>query len=251
MGFQFSTKPHDLESLPVDIDAFMADADAFIDEIVPNWKKNKTYNYKLDNGNKESVTTYGKTIDGEYWLARVSKHSQNKHEDFIKYLIGENDEEGEIKDLYSHSKYETEYIEVLDKWEKIELESMGQVTEEIKKNWVAIKGFYELGSPLTTREFNQFLIAKVPTKSSNGFVIQLVANKPLESGNVHGVYVSIERIKFLENGETEWIMCTSSDSGGNVPKWLQNAMISKAVSSDVPSFLNWINCGGPTKSELF
>jgi hypothetical protein len=154
-----------------------------------------------------------------------------------------------VKDVYTHSKNETKYIEVLDKWEPIPLDSYPGFAqhankEQLEREWVSIKAFYELGAPLTTREFNEFLFVQPPVANDStqtGYVIQLVADKALESSNVRGLYCSIERVRLLENGETEWIMCTTSDSGGNVPKWLQNSMISKSVSGDVPGFLNWLN----------
>lgn len=255
MPFQFDTKEISVDSLPKATLQFVKDANDLIESITTKqWSKNKTYSYTLQNGTKEQVTTYGYTNKDtkEYWLSRVSSHSLDRYkfEDFVKYIVGVDPETGKIESVYKHTEYETEYIHVLSKWGKIPLESYPEYKHlrpddkgHLEK-WGSIYAEYELGAPLTTRQFNEFILVIEPGYFSEdtAFVIQLVSNKPSESNHVKGVYCSIERIKLKKEDNTvEWIMATSSDSGGNVPKWLQNSMISKSVAGDVPSFLNWIN----------
>ncbi|KAH3680815.1 hypothetical protein WICMUC_000166 [Wickerhamomyces mucosus] len=249
MGFQFDTKPHSIDSLPKDTLSFINDANELIESVVDKWTKLKTYSYKLNNGLKEQVTTYGYTDPNtkEYWLSRISIHDNNRYnfQDFLKYIVGYDSING--LDIYKHTEYELNYIHVLSKWNKIPLDSYPEYSSlsnsNLNNNWGSISVEYELGSPLKTRQFNEFIFIVEPGiyDSNVAFIIQLVSNKPVSPDKVAGVYVSIERIKLLDNNEIEWRMATSSDSGGNVPKWLQNSMISKSVAGDVPSFLNWLN----------
>ncbi|CDR38751.1 CYFA0S02e05292g1_1 [Cyberlindnera fabianii] len=249
MVFKFSTEARTLLDIPTDPKQFVQDADALVGNVESSWKKHKTYTYKLDDGSKESVTTYGTNLNGEYWLSRVSSHAEKTFafDKMAKYLLGaDKTESGEysVIDLYKHTEYETDYIHVLSKWDKVPLESydeFAKIADDTHlKRWASIRAEYELGAPLTTREFNEFIMIVEPGYINDcGYVIQLVSNRVTSTGHVKGVYCSIERIRKVGD-EVEWIMCTCSDSGGNVPKWLQNSMISKSVAADVPSFLNWV-----------
>ncbi|KAH3684425.1 hypothetical protein WICPIJ_004611 [Wickerhamomyces pijperi] len=253
MPFQFDTKENTLLSIPKDTLQFVKEANDLIESVTTKqWSKNKTYSYTLQNGQKEQVTTYYQTNKQtkEYWLSRVSTHSLDRYkfEDFAKFIGGVEPKTGKVESIYKHTEYETEYIHVLSKWGAIPLDSYPEYqqlesTEHLQK-WGSIYAEYELGAPLTTRQFNEFILVVEPGYFSEDtlFVIQLVSNKPLENSHVKGVYCSIERVRLDKAGNcVEWIMATSSDSGGSVPKWLQNSMISKSVAGDVPSFLNWLN----------
>lgn len=57
---------------------------------------------------------------------------------------------------------------------------------------------------------------------------------------VIGAYTSIERIRALPSGETEWIMATASDAKGSLPQWMQKMAVPSAVAKDVDMFLGWI-----------
>jgi len=263
MSFHFNTKPHTLETIPKDTPHFVEQADALI-ESVTNWTKNKEYQYTLNDNSQESVTTYHTKIDKEHWVSRVSKHDSMKYpyDEMIKYLLGcsKTNDEYIMDDLYNHTKYEMEYIEVLNKWKPIPLDSYPEYknlsTTTHLSNWYSVITEYELGSPLKTRQFNEFILIQPPSSSSSSsssldtsfpkkaYVISLVAepilNHDNSNDNVQAVYSSIERIELLNDTEWEWRMCTCSDAGGSVPKWIQNAMISKNVAMDVPNYLNWI-----------
>lgn len=251
MPFEFNTKAHSLKTLPTDTDQFVKEADELIESITSQWSKNKDYHYTLKDTSKESVTTYHTKISKEHWVSRVSTHDNTKYpfHKAIKYLLGSEEKDGVyvIDDIYKHTEYEMGYIEVLSKWFKVELESFPEYKElenvEHLKNWYSIIAEYELGAPLKTRQFNEFILIVPPnlTNPNKAFVISVVSNDKNDPSNDHvqGVYSSIERIE-LKGDSWEWRMCTCSDAGGNVPKWLQNAMISKNVAMDVPNFLNWL-----------
>lgn len=57
---------------------------------------------------------------------------------------------------------------------------------------------------------------------------------------MRGRYVSVERVRELHDGAAvEWRMATSSDAGGNIPRFVTNASLPKSIAEDVPSFLKW------------
>lgn len=61
-----------------------------------------------------------------------------------------------------------------------------------------------------------------------------------EASRVRGKYVSVERVRELHDGAAvEWRMATSSDAGGNIPRFVTNASLPKSIAEDVPSFLKW------------
>lgn len=80
----------------------------------------------------------------------------------------------------------------------------------------------------------------------------------LEEKGVRGRYAGVERLVELENGNTEWRMASSGSSGGFVPGFLTNGMMSSSIAKvsffflirvqpssvttnnqDVPHFFNW------------
>jgi hypothetical protein len=61
-----------------------------------------------------------------------------------------------------------------------------------------------------------------------------------EKARVRGKYVSVELVKEHPDGSVEWRMATSSDAGGNIPRFITNASMPKNVAEDVPSFLHWM-----------
>ncbi|KAI0385834.1 hypothetical protein F5Y04DRAFT_276357 [Hypomontagnella monticulosa] len=61
-----------------------------------------------------------------------------------------------------------------------------------------------------------------------------------EKGALVAVYVSVERIRKMEDGKVEWLMATASDAGGALPAWVQNLAAPGVIWKDVPLFLGWI-----------
>ena len=67
------------------------------------------------------------------------------------------------------------------------------------------------------------------------------AKQGAEKTRVRGKYVSAERVRELDNGmKVEWKMATSSDAGGNIPRFMTNSSLPNSISEDVPSFLKWM-----------
>ncbi|CAI8508998.1 unnamed protein product [Hanseniaspora opuntiae] len=77
--------------------------------------------------------------------------------------------------------------------------------------------------------------------SEISYVITL-RSKPDDSEKIKCYYVSVEMLKYNSNEQRlEWCMATTSDAGGNLPKFLQKWGIDKAIVEDVPSFLQYIH----------
>lgn len=91
----------------------------------------------------------------------------------------------------------------------------------------------------------------------------------LEEKGVKGRYVSVERLKELENGKVEWQMATSSTPGGKIPSFIAESTMDSTISQvslyrcgitipvsrcsnnggqDVTHFLHWFH-GIRSKSE--
>lgn len=54
-----------------------------------------------------------------------------------------------------------------------------------------------------------------------------------------GEYVSVERVRELENKDVMWEMATASDAKGKLPMMLQKMGVPGAVVKDVGFFLKW------------
>lgn len=57
---------------------------------------------------------------------------------------------------------------------------------------------------------------------------------------MRGRYVSVELVRELGGDAVEWRMATSSDAGGNIPRFITNGTLPKSIAEDVPSFLKWM-----------
>lgn len=53
----------------------------------------------------------------------------------------------------------------------------------------------------------------------------------LEEKGVKGRYVSVESIKQLPNGNTEWRMATSSTPGGRIPSFIVESTMASSISA--------------------
>ena len=57
-----------------------------------------------------------------------------------------------------------------------------------------------------------------------------------EEKGVKGRYVSVERLKELENGKIEWRMATSSSPGGSLPSFLVESTMAGQIAAVSVSF---------------
>ncbi|KAI0523856.1 hypothetical protein F5B22DRAFT_592282 [Xylaria bambusicola] len=83
----------------------------------------------------------------------------------------------------------------------------------------------------------EFVIVSIPVPD---FATSDKANLSKEKGALIAFYVSIERIRKLDNGKIEWLLGTASDAAGVLPLWIQDIALLGIVWKDVPMFLGWI-----------
>ncbi|EDO18305.1 hypothetical protein Kpol_1039p56 [Vanderwaltozyma polyspora DSM 70294] len=251
-GFQLSPQPYDNDELPTNKEEIKEVGEFMSRDVLKNWKKGKCYKFKTNKLIKDkkdiSVQTYNKHIDSDFWMSRVSHHKIDKdtYYKIVYYLNGSKKDpktgKWVMKDRAFRSKMEKEYIEVLNKFE---------ILEQTDSGWVLVNLEYELGKPLATREFNEWVYPIEPYKSKSSkletsMIVCLVANRPLKESTIHenhtkAYYASVEKLEYdYEKEELIWTMCTTSDAGGNVPKFLQNATIAKTVAKDIPYLFDYI-----------
>src|SRR5271154_2769031 len=63
---------------------------------------------------------------------------------------------------------------------------------------------------------------------------------PHQEHYTRGLYESIELVRDLGDEGIEWLMATASSPEGNIPSWVSERVMPGKLSSDVPSFLKWI-----------
>ncbi|CAD6584290.1 MAG: hypothetical protein TREMPRED_003790 [Tremellales sp. Tagirdzhanova-0007] len=56
--------------------------------------------------------------------------------------------------------------------------------------------------------------------------------------------------EFTCERKVEWKMATSSDAGGNIPRFMTNSSLASSISEDVPSFLKWMVRRFPEGGEV-
>jgi len=210
------------------------------------------------------------TTDGhkeqENWFARYSKHSQEKSSGGVTWdewksglLIGRAENEleyvGSVKDVHKVFEYPTQNLK-----ENLESTSdgfpVGAITTEI------LEVVHALPPPLSKRTFPVLAISShLDEKSFTTVQIpvdhleELVDGKGEKlKGGLHkkGVlarYVSIERVRLLDDGDIEWIMGTASDAGGVLPGFVQKLGIPGTIAKDVGWFVGWSLNGQPRKSQ--
>ncbi|SCU90024.1 LAME_0E06700g1_1 [Lachancea meyersii CBS 8951] len=244
MPFDLTTKAYKKEDLPASQDEIVKASQELIDQVCTTWKKGKCFHYTLStnptlDSDKVAVQTYHTNRNNEYWLSRVSEHKVDVslYERLVKVLNGSVKEGTNwiLPDRTARSRVEKDYIETLNRVE---------IVETTESGWVGVNLEYELGKPLTTREFNEWVYVVPPSATEEPdtetcMVVSVVADAPLRDSvaHTHAVYASVETLDY--NSKTQnlvWKMATTSDAGGNVPKWIQNTMIAKTVAKDVIHF---------------
>ncbi|KXN91502.1 hypothetical protein AN958_00764 [Leucoagaricus sp. SymC.cos] len=151
---------------------------------------------------------------------------------------------------------EKEFIQIINKVTQVkELSPTAQI-------WTLL---YKFPFPVTNRIFTVLqVVHKEGTALPSGLIvsipIDLSEHKELQKYEEKGeraYYVSVERVKQLENGNVEWRMATSSDVGGLIPKFATEMSMPKSIAEvsislraldrlgtiypiqDVPHFLQW------------
>lgn len=212
------------------------------------WKKGKLYRFDLPSVNitqdsKCHVQTYGRHVNKDYWLCRESEHSMDAehYRAIVDVLNGSQFDSTtaswSLPDRTARSTMEQNYIETL---------SQCKVMRQ-HRGWVLVNLQYELGKPLATREFNEWVYPLLPAREGSletCYVVSLVSSDPIRDphNHTHAIYASVERLQYdFDSNVLTWSMCTASDAGGNVPKWIQNTTIARTVAKDVPYLITWMS----------
>ncbi|KAI1118828.1 hypothetical protein F5Y14DRAFT_181762 [Nemania sp. NC0429] len=192
-------------------------------------------------------------FDEETWAARLSVH-----EDVAKKGTASWDEFDRSFRL-EHGKTEMAFTPNViganeaQRWDcaGIELEEAGQSWDSF--SLVVEEMRHKVGRPVLKDRTFPVLQLSCAVKESTGapeFVIVSIpvpdfatsdkASLSKEKGAQIALYVSIERIRKLEDGKIEWLLGTASDAAGVLPLWIQDIALLGIVWKDVPLFLGWI-----------
>ncbi|WVQ96016.1 hypothetical protein IAU59_003116 [Kwoniella sp. CBS 9459] len=146
--------------------------------------------------------------------------------------------------LEYHSENEREYIESMR-----ETECLHVYRKHVAEVW---RLTYRTPPPTNPRTFVVLLLSRELKDAPRGERAFMNISIPFdhpdckektgnEKSRVRGKYVSVERVRELDGGEVvEWRMATSSDAGGNIPRFVTNGSLPNSISEDVPSFLGWM-----------
>lgn len=162
-----------------------------------------------------------------------------------------------IIDPFLHTKNESKYIEYIQNYKTLNLENNTANDNDNGTLFIDDTGFlinvsltYKLSPILALRKFNEYIFTSLPITGDDGiisiFLISLVSKDSNSSDNnaqnlVIGKYFSIEKLEInLISKKLIWKMITLSDSGGYLPKFIQNMAICKEISHDVPNFIEYL-----------
>ncbi|KAI1368804.1 hypothetical protein F5Y08DRAFT_294883 [Xylaria arbuscula] len=191
--------------------------------------------------------------DEETWATRLSVH-----EDAAKKGTASWDE-FEHSFRLEHAKTEMAFTPNViaaneaQRWDcaGIELEEGGQLWDRFQ--FVVEEMRHKIGRPFLKDRTFPVLQVSCAVKEGTGAPEFVVVSIPVpdfgtsdkaslskEKGAQIAFYVSIERIRKLENGKIEWLLGTASDAAGILPLWIQDIALLDIVWKDVPMFLSWI-----------
>ncbi|KAI1188930.1 hypothetical protein F5B17DRAFT_393426 [Nemania serpens] len=192
-------------------------------------------------------------VEEETWAARLSIH-----EDAAKKGTASWDEFDHSFRL-EHGKTEMAFTpDVIganeaQRWDcsGIELEEAGQSWDRL--SLVVEEMRHKVGRPILKDRTFPVLQLSCAVKQGTGapecvivsipvpdFATSDKANLSKEKGAQIAYYVSVERIRKLEDGKIEWLLGTASDAAGVLPLWIQDLALPGIVWKDVPMFLGWI-----------
>ncbi|WVW86973.1 hypothetical protein I302_109029 [Kwoniella bestiolae CBS 10118] len=156
--------------------------------------------------------------------------------------------------LEYHSENEREYIESMR-----ESECLQVYRKHCAEVW---RLTFKTPPPTNPRTFVVLLLSRELTGEPKGERAFMNISIPFEhpdcppkvnneKSRVRGKYVSVERVREIEGGrEVEWRMATSSDAGGNIPRFVTNGSLPNSIAEDVPSFLGWMVKRFPVGGEV-
>jgi hypothetical protein len=195
----------------------------------------------------------GYKVEKETWAARLSVHEDAAEKGTASW------DEFDRSFRLEHGKTEMAFTpEVIGANEAYRWDCSGIEAEVAGQSWgdfslVVVEMRHKIGRPfLKDRTFPVLQLSCTATESpgSPEFIVVSIpvpdfANSGYgrlsnEKGVQLGFYVSIERIRKLDDGKIEWLLGTASDAAGNLPLWIQDKALGGIVWKDVPLFLGWI-----------
>ncbi|KAI0929154.1 hypothetical protein AcV5_006495 [Taiwanofungus camphoratus] len=230
-SIELSITPVKISEIPPE-DDIIAVGQALLDS-TSSWKQGKTY----QKGTVRTCSRQKGPQDGAPWHCRVSEHTA---------------EDATFDEFWSKlgvdkAENEKQYISDIKKVTLVKQISPRQSV------WTL---YYTFPPPVSPRVFT---VVQTTYLSETSPKIGLIVSMPvdlagsadlakLEEKGVKGRYVSVERLKELENGKVEWQMATSSTPGGKIPSFIAESTMDSTISQDVTHFLHWFH-GIRSKSE--
>ncbi|KAI0345341.1 hypothetical protein BDW22DRAFT_1406051 [Trametopsis cervina] len=220
--YQLGIIPVKVNELPPE-EVLISQGRALIDGSA-SWHKGKTF-YKTVQTSSRSK------FKGEpaNWHARVSEHGPEEATfDELWNKLGVNKGENEVN-----------YVKEVKK---------ATLVKQISPTQAIWSMYYKFPPPVSPRVFTVLQTIQFNEASPReGLIVSIPVDlspdaelaKKEEKG-VKARYVSIEQLKELENGKTEWRMATSSRAEGLIPQFLTESSMPSSISHDVPGLLNWL-----------
>jgi len=222
--YQLSIKPLKVSEIPPE-ETIVSLGNAILDS-TPSWKPGKSYQ-------KNTVKTSSRPKglgDGAPWHCRTSEHTaEDATFDEFWSKLGVNKAENEMQ-----------YIPDI---KKVALVKQISPTQSI---WTL---YYTFPPPVSPRVFTVLQTTHLSeTSPRTGLIVSIpidLSDSPdlakVEEKGVKGRYVSVERLKELDDGKVEWKMATSSTPGGNIPSFIAESSMDSTISHDVTHFLHWLH----------
>ncbi|CAN6646098.1 hypothetical protein TRVA0_021S01640 [Trichomonascus vanleenenianus] len=217
MSFQFRLKNIAEAALPTVSEA-AASALKLKDEIFTSWTKGKKHTPR-----GQAVDTYHTRIEGDFWMARYSKHKDVSFDQFKRGIFD------------NHTENEVKYIPLLHSFKELK-------APESDPGWRGILVRYKFPRMFSDREMTVWITCVQPDPEVEQFVvISLPSTEEIHDKSVtQAHYCSIEVITYnAEEQCVEWLMAQTSDARGNIPRWIQDRSVTHSVVEDVPSFIEW------------
>ncbi|OWZ66749.1 hypothetical protein AYX15_02071 [Cryptococcus neoformans] len=193
-------------------------------------------------GNPDGEQQDGNVPEGTRQAQVMSSTPQGLYERFRRGL------------LEYHSQNEREYIQACR-----ETECLHVYKKHVAEVW---RLTYKTPPPTNPRTFVVLLLSRELISEPHGERAFMNISLPFshpgcmekkgnESKRVRGKYVSVERVQEMDKGkQVEWRMATSSDAGGNIPRFVTNSSLPNSIAEDVPSFLSWMVNRFPEGGEV-
>lgn len=178
-----------------------------------------------------SITTslYSTIRNNEFWCCRKSIIPGELKHRLLECIIGQPTQG------LTHSDHESNYIKEIT---RIKVDDI----QEYHDGWsYKLIADYNFGGILSKRKFYEF--QQVYKFDNCAYILSIPIQGESNKEYVIGKYHSIERLSWSNENEKdgiEWIMATTSDAGGNIPKWITKLSVPGAIAKDVPSVLKYI-----------